>query len=88
MRLTLAEWAGAVGEAVGLIFFGGGNPDGFMSHHELRLDHRLNSSELHEYEHSQRLVCHGRRIISLNVSFAARRKLMTCEFVPRRRSSE
>ena len=55
MRLALVEWAGAAGEAMGLIF--GENPDAFMTRHELRLDHRLNSSELHDYEeHSRRAL--------------------------------
>jgi hypothetical protein len=47
-RLALAEWAGAAGEAVGLIW--GEAPDGFQSRHEVRLDHRLNSSERRDYE--------------------------------------
>ena len=52
MRLALVEWAGAAGEAVGLVW--GNVPEGFMRRHEVRLDHRLNSSELLEYEERSR----------------------------------
>jgi hypothetical protein len=55
MRLALVEWAGAAGEAVGLVW--GENPDAFTTRHELRLDHRLNSAELRDYE------ARGRRIL-------------------------
>lgn len=51
-RLALAEWAGAAGEAVGLIW--GEASEGFQSRHEVRLDHRLKSSELLEYEERSR----------------------------------
>jgi hypothetical protein len=48
LRLALVEWAGAAGEAAGLMW--GENRNAFMTRHELRLDHRLNSSERRDYE--------------------------------------
>jgi hypothetical protein len=55
LRLALIEWAGAAGEAAGLIW--GENPDAFMTSHELSLDHRLNSSERRDYEERGRRAC-------------------------------
>ncbi len=57
-RLALVEWAGAAGEAVGLIF--GENPDAWTSRHELRLDHRLNAAERRDYEERARRALHSR----------------------------